>query len=131
MVMCLGPAGHLQKDRLCHLSLCSNKQLRSGAVLHECYMGACSSTSCLRAVEQTVEAHCMYCPAEDEVGGKRKLEDAAIEAAKRPRTDGQPPFLPGSTHRCLYMSGIAMPVAQRSGENGLSSAGTLPHLCFV
>ena len=47
----------------------------------------------------------MYCPAEDEVGGKRKLEDAAIEAAKRPRTDGQPPFLPGSTHRCLFTSG--------------------------
>lgn len=33
--------------------------------------------------------------AKDEVGGKRKLEDAAMEAAKRPRTDGQPPFLPG------------------------------------
>ncbi len=83
---------------------CSN-QLQPGAG------PACRHAAARHVLVEQVEAHCMYCPAEDEVGGKRKLEDAAMEAAKRPRTDGQPPFLPGSTHHCLFMSAFAMPAA--------------------
>ena len=104
-----GPALYSQKGRLCHLLLSDSfsTQLQSGAALH---VGMQQHAFEKGAVQRFV-AHCMSGPAEDEDGGKRKLEDAAIEAAKRPRTDGQSPFLPGSTHRCLFVSGVAKPAA--------------------